>query len=85
MKSKPWDFLNDFRGTMFTGEWPTLVETFRITAHRYPENTCFTSYDPEYLSFTYRQASRGSKPSPGTSRKKGCARERWSPLREELS
>ncbi len=56
MKSKPWDFLNDFRGTMFTGEWPTLVETFRITAHRYPENTCFTSYDPEYLSFTYRQA-----------------------------
>lgn len=53
---KPWDFLKEYRGKEFNGEWPTLVETFRITVKRYPDRKCFTSYDPEYISFTYTEA-----------------------------
>lgn len=53
---KPWDFLRDYKGKMFGGEWPTLVETFRISASRFRDRKCFTTYDPEYLSFTYGEA-----------------------------
>ena len=28
---KPWAFLDEFRGTYFTGEWPTLPEMLEIT------------------------------------------------------
>ena len=33
MKSKrefPWEFLDDYRGTAFYGEWPTLPEVYRV-------------------------------------------------------
>ena len=33
----PSQFLEDFRGTFFTGEWPTLPEMFNITVERYPD------------------------------------------------
>jgi long-chain acyl-CoA synthetase len=54
--AKPWDFLDQFRGNLFSGEWPTLAEMVSITASRFPDNTCFTTYDPGYLSLTYREA-----------------------------
>ncbi len=36
-KTKPWDFLQAFKGEFFTGEWPTVPEMFSISAKRYPE------------------------------------------------
>ena len=53
---KPWLFLEEYRGDVFEGEWPTLPELFTITVRRYPDRACFTSYDPEYFSLTYAQA-----------------------------
>lgn len=53
---RPWDFLADFRGEQFTGEWPTLPEMFNITVERYPDNRCFTVYDPDEVMLTYREA-----------------------------
>lgn len=53
---KPWDFLDAYRGSAFKGEWPTLPELFRITASRFPENACFTIYDPDRVSLSYREA-----------------------------
>ncbi len=55
-QTMPWDFLADYRGRLFDGEWPTLPELFRISALRHPERPCFTVYDPERSSLSYAQA-----------------------------
>lgn len=53
---KPWKILDDYRGTAFEGEWPTLPELFAITMSRFPDRPCFTVYEPERLSLSYREA-----------------------------
>jgi long-chain acyl-CoA synthetase len=53
---KPWAFLDAWRGTAFTGEWPTLPEMFRISVERYPDRHCFTSFEPDRVTLTYREA-----------------------------
>ena len=52
----PWKFLDEYRGAAFTGEWPTLPELFSITMSRYPDRACFTVYEPDRVSLTYREA-----------------------------
>ncbi len=52
----PWSFLDEYRGTIFDGEWPTLPEMFRITARRHPDRPCFTVYSPDRVTLTYAQA-----------------------------
>jgi long-chain acyl-CoA synthetase len=54
--NEPWAFLGDYRGSHFTGEWPTLPEMFRISASRHPDRRCFTTYDPEFATLTYAEA-----------------------------
>ncbi|MCL2230760.1 MAG: AMP-binding protein [Treponema sp.] len=53
---KPWEFLNEYRGKIFTGQWPTLPEMFRITVSRFPERACFTIYEPDRISINYTEA-----------------------------
>ncbi|MDR0495775.1 MAG: AMP-binding protein [Treponema sp.] len=53
---KPWAFLSDYRGKMFSGEWPTLPEMYRITVYRYPERLCFTSFEPNRASLNYAES-----------------------------
>ncbi|MDR2964920.1 MAG: AMP-binding protein [Treponema sp.] len=53
---KPWEFLEDFRGKAFTGQWPTVPEMFRITTTRYPERNCFTIFDPDRISLNYTES-----------------------------
>jgi len=55
-KRQPWAFLDDFRGKDFSGEWPTLPEMFSISASRFPDRLCLTSFEPERVSLTYREA-----------------------------
>ncbi|MDR2483427.1 MAG: AMP-binding protein [Treponema sp.] len=54
----PWAFLDAYRGKVFSGEWPTLPEMFRITVSRYGERSCFTIYEPDRISMNYREALR---------------------------
>ena len=49
-------FLDEFRGRVFTGQWPTLTELFAISVERFGERACFTVYDPERLSLSYAEA-----------------------------
>ncbi|MBN2875734.1 MAG: AMP-binding protein, partial [Spirochaetales bacterium] len=56
LKRTPWKTLEAYKGTFYTGEWPTLPELFRITASRYPERACFTVYDPDRISLSYAEA-----------------------------
>ena len=55
-KRQPWAFLDDFRGKDFSGEWPTLPEMFSISAGRFPDRLCLTSFEPDRVSLTYREA-----------------------------
>ncbi len=52
----PWDFLAQYKGTYFKGEWPTVPEAFEISTARYPKNACFHAFVPKPLSFNYTQA-----------------------------
>jgi long-chain acyl-CoA synthetase len=54
--STPWAYLDEYRGKIFTGTWPTLPETFKITVSRYGERPCFTIYEPDRISLSYREA-----------------------------
>ncbi len=53
---EPWKVLDQYRGKKFNGEWPTLPELFTITVERFPDNRCFSIYEPDNLFFTYKQA-----------------------------
>ena len=53
---KPWEFLNEYRGKVFSGQWPTLPEMYKITVSRYPERACFTIYEPDRISLNYTEA-----------------------------
>ena len=52
----PWDFLDEFRGKQFDGEWPTLPEMLSISATRYPNRNCLTIFEPSRITLTYSQA-----------------------------
>ncbi|MDR2516645.1 MAG: AMP-binding protein [Spirochaetaceae bacterium] len=54
----PWTFLEEYRGKLYHGEWPTLPELFRITTARHGERPCFTIFDPGKISLNYREALR---------------------------
>jgi long-chain acyl-CoA synthetase len=56
MRGEPWDFLDEYRGTAFNGEWPTLPELLSLSARRYPDRACFTVFEPERRSLSYREA-----------------------------
>ncbi|RKX84810.1 MAG: long-chain fatty acid--CoA ligase [Spirochaetes bacterium] len=49
-------FLDSYRGKDFIGQWPTIDKLFRITVKRFAERSCFTSFDPEDFTVTYREA-----------------------------
>ncbi|MCL2721253.1 MAG: AMP-binding protein [Treponema sp.] len=53
---KPWEFLKDYRGKAFSGQWPTLPEMYKITVSRYPDRPCFTVYEPDRISLNYSEA-----------------------------
>ncbi len=54
----PWKFLEERRGSAFSGEWPTVPEMFDITARRFPARPCFTDFDPDKITRTYAEARR---------------------------
>ena len=55
---KPWDFLDEYRGKMFEGQWPNLVQMFEISVKRYPDNRCFVSFTPEKQILTYTEVKK---------------------------
>ncbi len=58
MKSRtelPWTFLDEFRGTDFKGEWPTVPEMFGISCRRFPARPCFTVFEPNRITLTYSE------------------------------
>ena len=59
IERKPWNFLEEFRGKKFNGEWPTFPELVKIQCMRFSERPLFTDFEGEGASkntLTYRQA-----------------------------
>jgi long-chain acyl-CoA synthetase len=54
-QQKPWDFLEEFRGSLFTADWPTLPQMFLISTKRYPDRACFTDFDAEKHTLSYAE------------------------------
>ena len=48
-------FLDEYRGKVFSGKWPTVVEMFEISCMRYPDRPCFRAFHPTEISLTYSQ------------------------------
>ncbi len=56
MEEKGWSWLDQYRGTHFQGEWPTIPEMFKISHHRFPDKVCFRSFSPMEVSYTFSGA-----------------------------
>jgi len=52
----PWAFLDEYKGKLFNGVWPTLPELFRITVTRHGQRQCFTVFEPDRVSLNYTEA-----------------------------
>ncbi|MDA3956156.1 long-chain fatty acid--CoA ligase [Oceanispirochaeta sp.] len=61
MNLTPWDFLSDYKGKFYNGQWPTLPEVLEITVERFGERRAFTSYSPELVELNYREVLEKSK------------------------
>lgn len=60
-KKLPWDYLEEYRGVDFKGEWPTVPEMFAINAKRFGGRPCLTDFEGEGGSKntkTYKEAER---------------------------
>ncbi len=53
-----WEELDQSRGTLFSGEWPTIIEMFSLTLEKFPNRPCFTAFKPERSTFTYREVEQ---------------------------
>ncbi len=53
LNTRPWAFLDAWRGKTFSGEWPTVPEMFEITAERYPNRNCLTVFEPDRITLSY--------------------------------
>lgn len=51
----PWKAYESYKGKMYSGEWPTIVEMMDISTDRFPHNKCFTSLIPEKEEWDYTQ------------------------------
>jgi long-chain acyl-CoA synthetase len=51
----PWEFLDEYRGTAFKGQWPTLPELFFLSVKRFADRPFLTIYQPDRTSLTYLQ------------------------------
>ncbi len=53
-----WEELDHMRGTLFSGQWPTIIEMFSLSEKKFPHRPCFTSFKPERVTLTYREVQK---------------------------
>ena len=52
-----WDEIDDFRGTLVNGEWPTVPELFLMAESRYSNNVAFSVFElDKKKTITYKEA-----------------------------
>lgn len=51
-----WNEIDEFRGNLVNGEWPTIPELFLMSESKYADNVAFSVFEPDKKVITYRQA-----------------------------
>ena len=51
-----WDEIDEFRGNLVNGKWPTIPELFLMSESKYADNVAFSVFEPDKKVITYRQA-----------------------------
>jgi long-chain acyl-CoA synthetase len=58
MSDKQFDpllYIEPYRGSMFTGEWPTLPEMINITVDKFPDKIAFRAFIPDERAYSYKE------------------------------
>ncbi|OQY31413.1 MAG: long-chain fatty acid--CoA ligase [Spirochaetaceae bacterium 4572_59] len=55
MEEKAFAWLDQYRGEMIKGEWPTLTEMFNLSRHRFPDKISFTAFSPKEVHYTFTE------------------------------
>ncbi len=50
-----WDELDQYRGSLFTGQWPTIIDILLITEEKFGWRNGFTVFRPERETITFSQ------------------------------
>ncbi|AEV30763.1 AMP-forming long-chain acyl-CoA synthetase [Sphaerochaeta pleomorpha str. Grapes] len=50
-----WEEIDEYRGILFPGKWPTILEMFMISLQQFPGNKCFTVFTPDRNTMTYTE------------------------------
>ncbi len=75
MQERAWDMLNQYRPSLFQGEWPSIPTMFSITLARYPDNPAFTTIGAQGKSYTYTQVDQQVKRIAAYMQSKGIGKE----------
>ncbi len=50
-----WEDLDQYRGVLFHGQWPTIIDLLVITEQKFGDRNSFTVFRPERATLTYTQ------------------------------
>ncbi|MFA7592081.1 MAG: class I adenylate-forming enzyme family protein, partial [Sphaerochaetaceae bacterium] len=75
MQERAWDILEQYRPSLFKGQWPSIPTMFSITLARYPDNPAFTTIGSQGKSYTYAQADVQIKRIAAYMQSKGIGKE----------
>ncbi len=50
-----WDDLDQYRGVLFQGQWPTIIDLLLITEQKFGKRNGFTVFRPDRVLLTYTQ------------------------------
>ncbi len=51
-----WDEIDEFRGTLVNGKWPTVPELFLMSESKYSDNVAFSVFEPDKKTISYKEA-----------------------------
>jgi long-chain acyl-CoA synthetase len=57
----PWAFLDQYRGRLFQGEWPTIPQMLEITCERFGERRALTAFEPVTLAMSWKEVRAAAR------------------------
>jgi long-chain acyl-CoA synthetase len=60
-QQSPWAFLDQYRGRLFQGEWPTIPQMLEITCERFGERRALTAFEPVALAMSWKEVRAAAR------------------------
>ena len=74
MAGRSWDEIDQFRGTIVKGEWPTIPELYEMAVKRWPDHISFSVFEPEKKALTFAEAYEKIRKAAAYLRSKGLSK-----------